>query len=464
MGKAKKSAKNEANQTEYRGRRLAFDILNRVLLGGGYSNTLLAAKLDREALTPEDKHAATNLVYGVLRNLALIDEIFRSKTDKGKLELSPRLLNVGRMAIFEILFSKNIPAYATVSEYVKMARKEGSAGEAGFLNACLRKTTSEDRERITKAAADPIARMAIRYSHPLWMAHTVSEAYGSDEARHVFRANNNPQPMYFRVNTFKIGVGDLVSALEYKYHGFQALGSPPFCFSFPLGKGIFPKIEYDSGWLTPQDRSTQFVPFYVQPEAGDRILDLCCGSGIKSAQMAELMGNEGEVVSVDKFRHKIDSLGAECKRLGLTCIKGVEADITARPELGEFEKVLLDVPCSGSGTLRHRPEIKFRIKESDIESLTKTQDALLDSAAGYTAPGGTLVYATCSILPVENERRVELFLERHADFICITKEVESLLPFSVVHFMRGRWGTTFLPVTVNGCGVFVSVLRRRPRK
>jgi len=458
--KGKDSKRDDNRPAVYRGRRLAFEVLNRVLLGSGYSNVLLSARLDRENLAAEDKQAAVNLVYGVLRNLTLIDEVFRSKSDKGKIELSPTVLNLGRMAIYEMLFMQSIPYYATGSEFMKMARKEGSAGEAGFLNACLRKIEREDRDRLVKRERDPIARMALRYSHPEWFARVLTEFYGVDDARNILRSNNNPQPVYFRANTCRVSVEELLSSLEYHHHDIQPLGSPPYCLMLPYGKGMFPKKEYESGWLTPQDRSAQFIAFYLDPKPDDRVLDLCCGSGIKTGQIMELMQGKGEIVAVDMFAHKLENIKSEFRRLGFNEIKTVVEDIERRPSLGSFDKVILDVPCTGTGTVRHRPEIKYRVKQEDVVAISGKQERLLEAAASYVAPGGILVYSTCSLLPDENEERIGAFLDSRSDFIHITQEIEAVLPFSVIHFHRGRWGTTFLPVTVNGCGSFVSVLRR----
>lgn len=446
---------------EYKGRKLAYEILNRVLLGGGYSNVLLATTLSRDEVSAGDRRAATNLVYGVLRNLTLLDDVFRSKTEKKKLDLSPKILNLGRMAIFEIFFSQSIPQYATVSEYVEMAKREGGGRESRFLNACLRQVQRSDRDARIRRVRGPVARMAVRYSHPEWVARALAEAYGPEETRHTLRANNNPQPSYFRVNVARLSVDDFMTASEYQKRDFQVCASPSNCVCLASGKGAFPKREYDSGWITPQDRSTQFIPFYLDPKPGDSILDLCCGAGIKSTQLMGLMRGEGEVVAVDIFPHKLESLKSECGRLGLDGIRPVEADIEKSPGLGVFGKVLLDAPCTGSGTFRHRPEIKYRLKESDLAEITEKQDRLLAAAASYVAQGGRLVYSTCSILPAENEERIRKFLREWPDFIPATFEAEKELAFDVSGFHHHRLGTAFLPIAVNGCGAFVSVLRRR---
>ena len=446
---------------EYWGRRVAFETLNRVIQGGGFSNILLASNLNRERLTENDKRSATNLVYGVLRNLTLINEVFRAKTARGALDMSPALLNIGRMAIYEIMFMVNVPQYASVSEYVTMARREAGAAEAGFLNACLRKTRRNDWNSVITGITDPVERTAKLYSHPVWMARALSDAYSIEKTKQILRANNNPQPSYFRVNVKRMSVDDFMTASEYNHRGFEKSESPRACVMFQHGRGGFPAREYESGWLTPQDRSTQFIPYYLALEKGDRVLDLCCGSGIKTSQIVEIAPEGVEVTAVDRFSHKLASLENELDRLGLPRIATVEADITDRPDLGEFNKILLDAPCSNSGTVRRRPEIKYRLREADISELTAVQDKLLDAASAYVSSGGSLVYSTCSILPIENDCRIEGFLYRHPEFESATGEIESSLRFVSPRSHSDKYGATFYPNSTNGCGTYVCALKKK---
>jgi 16S rRNA (cytosine967-C5)-methyltransferase len=293
------------------------------------------------------------------------------------------------------------------------------------------------------------------------MARALAEAYSIEKAKQILRANNNPQPSYFRVNVNRMSVDDFMAASEYNHRGFEKTESPPACVMFQHGRGGFPAREHESGWLTPQDRSTQFIPYYLMLEKGDRVLDLCCGSGIKTAQMIEIAPEDVEVTAVDRFSHKLASLENELSRLGLSRIATVEADITDKPCLGEFNKILLDAPCSNSGTVRRRPEIKYRMREADISELTATQDSLLDAASGYMTSGGSLVYSTCSILPIENDRRIEGFLYRHPEFELATGEIESSLRFVSPRARLDKYGVTFFPNSTNACGTYVCVVRKK---
>ncbi|HOX27747.1 MAG TPA: 16S rRNA (cytosine(967)-C(5))-methyltransferase RsmB [bacterium] len=442
----------------YQGRQVGFEILNRILLGGGYSNLIIKNALSDKKFSEDDKQAAVNLVYGVLRNLSLIDNVLRSKAEKGKLTVSPKVLNLGRMAVFEILFMYKIPKYATVSEYMVMIKENCGASEGGFMNACLRKVVRKDKDVLLKSVKDAVENLALRYSHPNWYVKKIADFYGIKEASHILRANNNPQPVYFRLNTKRVDKEEFISINRYQRKEYQEVDLLPNCFMLPYGKGGFPHHEYESGWLTPQDVSTQFIPFFLSPEPGDHILDLCCGSGVKTTQLLEIMGDEGEVTAVDIFEHKIQSLKSECERLGLKSYRVIQADISKAPDLGAFSKVLLDAPCSGSGTVRRRPEIKTRLLEKDIGKASGVQDILLHRASKYVKKYGILVYATCSIFREENAERVERFLHEHPDFEPMTDQVAR--SNNVEIGKSDGFGVTFLPVAVNGCGTYVSVLRR----
>jgi len=448
---------------EYRGRSLAYEIINRTTMGGGFTNVLARHVLDDPGISPGDRRAATNLLYGVMRNVDLLDEILRSKSTSGKLKLSPKVLNLARMAVYEICFMNDVPGYASVSEYVSMAAKEGSDGEKGFLNACLKKIKKADRDRVVKSVEDPVRRMALRYSHPEWMARELDTRFGTQEARHLLRANNNPMPTYFRVNTLAISTDDIIANAQYNRVPLKKAESPPDCVFLPPGTGPFPAKEYESGWLTPQDRASQFPPYFLDPAAGDRVLDLCCGSGVKTSQVAVIAGGDIDINAVDIYENKLDAVRQQFERLGAGEVKTVKADLTKKPELGRFEKVLLDAPCSGSATVRHRPELKLRLDPGKVDELAGLQSRLLDAAAEYVAPGGRMVYSTCSMLEIENEGRVREFLGNHPEFCPADHAKAAGIDLEEDTFVRDKAGLTFTPLKVNSCGSFVSVLLKKSR-
>lgn len=444
----------------YRGRETAYHILHRVLHGGAYSNLVVTSTFEKnETLTPEERKAAVFLVYGVLRNLRLLDEIFRSKAKKGKLTVTPPLLLVGRMAIFELMFLTKVPAYASASEYIKMARVRCSVPEAKFLNAVLRRVMPDDKNKVIAAAPTMEQKIAVEFSLPDWFVQSALKTYGRAECMKMFRAQNTGMPTYFRVNTTKVTVKELVEIFQ--THRLEVDIAPNLqgCIYFKAGQNYFPAREFEAGWLTPQDFSAQIVARELAPQPGENILDLCCGRGTKTTHIAELMGAKGRIVACDIHEHKIKLLEGEKKRLGFeSVIEGAAADITQNPDLGVFDRVLLDAPCSGSGTFRRRPELKQRVTPESLRSLIKLQRGLLCSSAAYVKPGGRLLYATCSVLPEENDDVVEYFLNDHHDFSIDRRAgAKGLIPCS-----RTPFGRVFLPHHTQSCAMAVTILKKKP--
>lgn len=446
--------------TKFKGRKIAFDILNRVCWNGGYSNILLSGIQDKNDVSREDVSACVNLVYGVLRNITLIDEVLKSKSLKNKLALSPPVMTAARMAGFELLFMTSVPPYAVVSYYVEMAKESGSSGEAKFLNACLRKVVPEDAQTVIEKKKTDAEKLALQFSQPLWFVKEIIRDYTIDKAREILGAANEPQPSYYRLNSSRTDVHAFTESYAYKYSGLQVADSPSSCFCIEPGKGGFPKSFFNSGTISPQDRSTQFVPYFLNPSEGESILDLCCGSGVKTLQIAEMTNSTASITAVDIVEQKLKNLASEMARLNLSGIKMVIADIASGPELGKFDKVLLDAPCSGSGTLRRRPEIRMRLSKENVIDMNLIQDKLLDAAAMYVNKGGTLGYSTCSILKKENENRIFSFLKRNSEFRISSEIVCYNVPDLLTVAVKNEYGVTFLPHLTNACGSFVSIIKR----
>ena len=445
---------------EYRSREITYQVLHRVMFGGAYSNLVLQGALDREKepLLPEERRAITFLFYGVLRNFFLLDAIFRSKAHRGKLSVSPSLRLLAWMAIFELLYQKRIPRYATLSEYGKMALEKCSLHESKFLTACLGKVSTKDVEPLVRVAGSKAARMALEFSHPEWFVASVLKVYGEIECLKMLRTNNLGMPAYYRVNTTRFSVRELIELFDQTQRIIlKTVHHLPGCVYFKVGETYYPRREYEGGWLTPQDFSTQIVAHAVAPRPGESVLDLCCGRGTKATHLAELMKNTGSVTACDKFEHKIDLLKADAQRLGLSIIEPHVADVTARPDLGLFDRVLLDAPCSGTGTFRRRPEIKQRLRPEDIGQLMDLQKELLDAAASYVRPGGRLVYSTCSVLPEENDDIAGRFLEKHTEFSSVAEPVE----ISRIPGQRTPFGKVFLSHQTQACASAVYVMNKR---
>jgi 16S rRNA (cytosine967-C5)-methyltransferase len=441
----------------YKGRKTAYRVLHRVLNGGAYSNIVLNNVLEDKSLTPGDRRTTTFLVYGVLRNLNLLDAVFRSKARKGKITATPALLLASRMAIFEILFQKKIPKYATISEYMKLASAECSKGETRFLNACLRRVSYKDMTMLLEDAENDVQRMALEFSCPDWFIESVLEYYGTEETLKMLRTGNLGMPSYYRVNRIRTSTAEIMEMYAMQHLEVNASSHIRDCIYFKAGQGHHPSREYGAGWLTPQDASTQIIAHAVAPQPGEEILDMCCGRGTKAAHMAELMGNRGRIYACDIHAHKTALLGQEAERLGINIIDAHTADATDIGELGLFDRVLVDTPCSGTGTFRRRPELKQRLRPADVIELMRLQRRLLDSAAQHVKPGGRLVYATCSVLPEENDDMAADFLERHDAFLPVRDEPA----IADIPQFKTPFGSIFLPHQVQACGAAVYIMVRK---
>lgn len=443
------------NENSFKGRITAFQMLGRILQGGAYSNIVIRNIAKDRELSENDRAMATQLTYGVLRNLTLLDEVLRTKSRRQQLSISPTALILGRMALFEILFMDSVPAYASVSEYVEMVNRNATPGEASFLNACLRHSAPEDVKKVIDSAGDMAGRTALRYSHPKWFVQILTDVYNEKICEEILAADNTASPLYVRVNARRADASAWLK--EWKKFKCRSASPPPCCVEAPQG---VPPDAWEIGQISMQDRSTQIVPYFLDLKPGDKILDLCCGTGAKTTHIAEMAGAEADITSVDIHEAKLEELRKECRRLMIQPPKAMVADLKTKPELGQFNKVLIDVPCTGTAVFRRRPEIRYRVKFTDLDRVVMQQDELLDAAGGTVAPGGTLLYVTCSLLPMENEAVVRKFLAAHPNFTETPPPAEAAKMAATLKAVSRPGGLTFLPQNVNGNGLFISHLTR----
>lgn len=434
-------------------------LLDRVLNHGAYSNVLLAKTLSDPKLTVEHRRRITALTLGALRNYILLDRLLRDSAER-KWKARNIVHTAGLLGAFEILFFENVPSYAAVNEYVKTASARSSRRETSFLNACLRRISEINLDDFLKSISDPVERLAVETSHPAWFVRRIIEHYGQEQAVALLRAAVTPLPFYLRVNTIRASTEDAVRELLKSNINAKASGSPPECVAVAPGEGRFPKAEYENGLVTPQDRSTQFVPHFLSLEPRDEVLDLCCGSGMKTTHIAEIQKDSGRITAADRSAAKIRALRSQARRLGIDSIRAATADILEKPSLGSYRKVLIDVPCSGSGVFRRRPEIKLRITPDAVQELAEIQNRLLCTAARYVEDCGFMLYATCSIMPEENENAVRRFLKTNSKFKIRKPGITSAFgaPLPVVELDEG---VLFTPHGIDACGVFIALLETK---
>ena len=381
---------------------------------GAYLNIALRDILASSGMEQRDNALATTSALGVMKNVIYIDNIIANLSSVKLRKLSVWIHNILRIGIFCNRFLDRIPVSATVNECVKLSRRYGHRASAGFVNAVLRSSASSgDFLPENKESAEYIS---IKYSLPLWLAEMwKSEGYGED----FFKAMNLEPPVTVRLNTLKC------DSLPEEFEKVPAL---PHGYNY-LGGGSVENTEFfKNGSVAVQDGASQLAVASLRIEKGMRVLDLCSAPGGKAAYIAQLLENSGEVISCDIHPHKLELIKSNLERLGVTNTKVILNDAACyNSEFDEgFDRVLADVPCSGLGVLRRKPDIRINKSPLSNDELTKIQRKILDNAACYVKKGGILVYSTCTVNKAENEDAVSLFLENHSDFTLI--EERQLLP------------------------------------
>jgi 16S rRNA (cytosine967-C5)-methyltransferase len=404
-------------------RHMAVEILNRVEEEGAYAEPLLDASLSAHPQTKlQDRRLVTEIVYGTLRMRGHLDWIIECLY-RGKFNtMDVNLKNILRTALYQLLFTERIPHFAIVDEAVEIAKKMCRAG-SGLVNAILRNfIRKKDQITYPKIGEDPAHHISIIHSHPLWMVKKWIEMFGIEDTVALCKTNNQVPPVTVRVNTLKTTREKTKEELS--QHGFEVKET---IFS-PDGLIIsIPTISvretdcYTSGRIQFQDEASQLIARLVSPKPGENVLDICAGMGGKTTHMAAIMENRGSILALDISKKKIDALCKNASILNAVIVETQVGDAREKPgqaSLESFDKILIDAPCTGLGTLRRNPEIKWRTCPEDVEKCSILQKAILENAAPCIKRGGHLIYSTCTITKEENEEVIEDFTNRHPDFIC----------------------------------------------
>ncbi|HBA88967.1 MAG TPA: 16S rRNA (cytosine(967)-C(5))-methyltransferase RsmB [Geobacter sp.] len=420
-------------------RRAAFEILLRIEKEKSFADILLDHELSKEIIKGADRGLLTELVYGVLRRQGTLDHIMGqfSKQRPEKLELVVRLLL--RLGIYQSFFLDRVPVSAAVNETVNLA-KELAPRASGFINAVLR---SADRGRdgieYPDRSENPVGYLAARYSHPAWLTAQWCEQLGVDAAEELAAAMSEPPPFTVRTNTLRVSREELMARLEKEGVTCSRTAWSPDGVRLNQSGQITKLASFRDGLFTVQDESSQMAPVFLAPEKGERVLDACAAPGGKSTQMAQLMGDSGEIFACDVNHKKLRMIKETCDRLGIESVRTFTMDATVPSNAIKettFHRILVDAPCSGLGVIRRHPEGKWTKSAADLAQLAATQKAILENLCGYLETGGTLLYATCSTSPQENEEVVDAFLERHPEFVL--EDLRPLFPcFAPLFTERG---------------------------
>lgn len=398
----------------------AFRVLARVERDGAFAAPLLAADaLGR--LTPEDRRLAHELVLGVLRWRGELDYLINVTAGRPAEKLDMPVRIALWLGLYQIRHLERVPEHAAVSESVELVKNGKRWRAAPLVNAALRKALRDRPEAPDEKVRDPLNRLSIGLSHPRWMLERWAAALGVDGAEALARADNAPPPHAFRVNPLRAPSAARVES-ELADAGVAARDSDLVAGARVVTEGHLTPTSraVRDGWVYMQDEASQLVASLVGARAGERVLDVGAAPGGKSTYLAAAMGNAGLVVALDLYPARLATLSEACRRLAARIVRPVAADASAELPLVEgltFDRALVDAPCSGTGTLRRNPEIKWRLAADAPARFAELQGALLDRAAERVRPGGRLVYSTCSLEREEDEDVARAFLERNPSFV-----------------------------------------------
>jgi 16S rRNA (cytosine967-C5)-methyltransferase len=412
------SSRGSADRLRADPRALAWEILQRVEQGGAYADALLGHTLRTNKIEPRDHALLTRIVYGTLAWQGFLDHIITAfcRRSPAKLDVSVRTLL--RLALFQISLLSRVPAFAAVSTAVDLAKRLPGGAAAGLVNAVLRRAAAGWKEvPFPSRQDDPVGHLSTRLSHPRWLVERWVAQFGTDEAEALLRADNEPAPTVARVNRLRSEPGRLLDQWRGAGRDVELCAYSPAAIRIGDRGGSEAEPAYVAGLFSLQGEASQLVSFLVDPQPGDRVLDACAAPGGKAAHLAELMDNRGEIVAIDINARGIERLRRMAGRLGLSILRPAVADVLAwHPGAALFDRVLVDAPCSGLGTLREHPEIKWRRKPADIAARADLQRRLLLRAADCLRSGGVLVYATCTISAEENDDVLAWFLAQRPTF------------------------------------------------
>lgn len=402
-------------------RSLAVEILNRVEDGRAFAEPLLDQYLAATLLDDDrDRGLLTELVYGILRMRGFLDWVLAQFLQKDLTAADTALRNILRSALYQIFFTDKIPDHAIVNEAVELTRRT-APGKVSLTNAVLRNVLCRKESLpFPERRQGFVNYVSVHHSHPAWMVDRWVRRWGEEETLALCCANNTAAPLVLRANRLQTSRERVIE--ELRREGITAENTAYARDGITVreaGKSLRDTDAYRRGFFQVQDEASQMIAGLVNPMAGETILDLCAGMGGKATQLAEIMENRGRIIAVDLRKGKLAQLHDLAKRLTIRIIETVAADGTAeleRVERQSCDRVLVDAPCSGLGTLRRCPEIKWRLTPDALQNIAPLQAELLRRAGNYVKPGGRLIYSTCSIMAEENEEMVASFLAAHREF------------------------------------------------
>ena len=441
-------------------REIALKTLYKINEQEAYSNIVLKEflKEKRNKLDDRDVGLISEIVYGVTTWKLTLDEIIKKYSKIRLKKISPWILNILRMGIYQIVFLDKIPKSAAVNESVNLAKRYGHKSSSNFVNAILRKVNDNDYKELFNIK-DDVKRISKTTSMPIWIVEQLLKENTVKQVEEICNASNIRPKVTVRVNRLKISKEELERLLEERNIEYTQGKIDDFLILNKV-KNIENLDLFKNGYFTVQDEGAGIIALVLDVKEGEKILDACSSPGGKTTYMAELMQNNGEIHAWDLYKHRVGLVEENAERLGINIIKTKceDASIYKEEYKEKFDKILLDVPCLGIGVLKRKPDIKWKRKSEDIKEITQIQEKILETCSKYLKKGGQLVYSTCSIFKEENEDIIEKFLEKNKEF-----EYSKIVGENYKYFTKSQKNQAILNLITNkeSDGFFICKLQKK---
>lgn len=416
-------------------------------------------------LSKKDRSLLNALVFGVIRWQGRLDYIIGHLSNTPLTKIDPKVLNIIRIGLFQIIYLSKIPVSAAVNTSVELAKPFAPPWVIGFINAILRNGAKNfAKVPFPSLKKDPVSAIAAQCSFPKWLIERWLHRYEPKETLQLCDAINTIPPITIRTNTLKTTRENLLNSLKKEVEKIECTTYSPDGISFFNPNSSIQEMKsFKDGWFVVQDEAAQLITPMLDVRPGDTVLDACAGLGGKTGHIAQIMKNQGIIFAIDKDEKKLSRLFSEMKRLGISIITPYSSDLEKPLNIKGvplFDRILLDAPCSGIGVLRRNPDIKWVKSKKNLSHYKKRQLLLLKNIASLVKPSGILVYTVCSIEPEENEEVVEEFLREHSEFDI--KNLSGLLSYGHTPVVsKGRYLKT-LPHKSNMDGFFSVCFQKKP--
>jgi 16S rRNA (cytosine967-C5)-methyltransferase len=445
-------------------RKTSLYILNTLDQGNKTLDNILDEVLSQHTFfSKKDRALLQAIVFGVLRWRAKLDWVIDYFSKTRLSQIDPNVMNILRIALFQIIYLDRIPVSAAVNTSVEMAKSLAAPYVVRFVNGLLRNAARNYKQvPFPDENSDPVSALAVKKSFPKWLLERWLDRFGLEETVLLCDAINTIPPLTVRCNTLKTRRETLLILLEKDVEKVERTGcAPDGAFFFNPKKSISEMKAFEDGLFQVQDEAAQLVTFLLNPQPGETVLDACAGLGGKTGHISQMMNNRGKLIAMDNNAKKLHRLQSEMVRLGISMVTPRTHDLNdpaGDKSIKKFDRILLDAPCSGLGVLRRNPDAKWSTLEKDLIRHAKRQATFLDNLAHQVKSEGRLVYSVCSTEPEENESVIKGFLNKHKDF-AIEKNPEGL-PYKARSLLTGNGYLKTFPHLHDMDGFFAVCMKR----